>query len=96
MERTNDVYLRLLGAVAGPGPSRAALRDETGTPVAPESCSCRLAGDERSLAHAVDDFKRRLVLRALERAGGNQTRAAAALGMHQSNLSRLMKTLDLR
>jgi transcriptional regulator with GAF, ATPase, and Fis domain len=33
---------------------------------------------------------------AMEQAGGNQTRAAELLGMRQSNLSRLMKSLGLK
>jgi len=48
------------------------------------------------LADAVEDFKRERIRAALEAAGGSQTRAAELLGMRQSNLSRLMKGLDLK
>jgi Nif-specific regulatory protein len=44
----------------------------------------------------VDAFKLARVRAALEAAGGNQTRAAALLGMRQSNLSRLMRALGLK
>ncbi len=48
------------------------------------------------LAEAVNAFKCARILQALERTGGNQSKAATLLGMPQSNLSRLMKTLGLR
>lgn len=49
----------------------------------------------RPLADAVADFKRRYIQNALDACGGSQTTAAGRLGMHQSNLSRLMKSLGL-
>ncbi len=49
-----------------------------------------------SLAEAVDAFKLARVRAALEAVGGNQTQAAALLGMRQSNLSRLMRSLGLK
>ncbi|HZP40858.1 MAG TPA: sigma 54-interacting transcriptional regulator [Candidatus Binatia bacterium] len=49
-----------------------------------------------SLAEAVEAFKLARVRAALEAAGGNQTQAASLLGMRQSNLSRLMKSLGLK
>jgi len=45
---------------------------------------------------AVAGFKGRLVTRALDRCGGNQTKAAEALGLQRSYLNRLMKDLGLR
>ena len=48
------------------------------------------------LAKAVEQFKKHRLLRALERASGNQTEAARLLGLPQSNLSRMMKRLQLR
>ncbi len=47
------------------------------------------------LSEAVDEFKGRLVRRALMLERGNQTRAAKRLGIRQPNLSRLMKTLGI-
>jgi Nif-specific regulatory protein len=48
-----------------------------------------------SLPDAVEAFKRARIRAALARTGHNQTRAAAILGMRQSNLSRLMKSLGI-
>jgi len=45
---------------------------------------------------AVKDTKRRLVLDALDRAGGNYTQAAQILGIHPNNLHRLIRNLDLK
>jgi Nif-specific regulatory protein len=53
-------------------------------------------GEGLSLSEAVDAFKLRRIRAAMERCGGNQTRAAELLGMRQSNLSRLMKTLGIK
>jgi transcriptional regulator with GAF, ATPase, and Fis domain len=47
------------------------------------------------LPEAVEAFKRARIRAALARTGHNQTRAAAILGMRQSNLSRLMKSLGI-
>lgn len=49
-----------------------------------------------SLRDVVDQTKREYVLAALAKTDGNRTAAARLLGLHQSNLSRLMKTLGLR
>lgn len=48
------------------------------------------------LTKAIDAFTRIRIRKALEATGGNQTEAAARLGLPQSNLSRLMKRLGLR
>lgn len=48
------------------------------------------------MAEKVDQFRRELIRKALERTGGNQTDAAQILGLQRSNLSRLMKVLGLR
>ncbi|MFL6198678.1 MAG: sigma 54-interacting transcriptional regulator [Thermoanaerobaculia bacterium] len=45
---------------------------------------------------AVNEQKRRLVLAAVEQAGGNITRAAESLGLHPNYLHRLIGNLDLR
>jgi DNA-binding NtrC family response regulator len=50
---------------------------------------------DRPLHEAVDELKRARIRDALAQSAGNQTRAAALLGMRQSNLSRLMKSLGL-
>jgi Nif-specific regulatory protein len=44
----------------------------------------------------IKDTKRQLVLRAIQQAGGNYTRAAKILGMHPNNLHRLLRTLNLK
>ncbi len=40
------------------------------------------------LEEAVKDFEKKFIRRALERAGGNQSRAAKILGIHRNTLSR--------
>jgi transcriptional regulator with GAF, ATPase, and Fis domain len=45
---------------------------------------------------SVRDTKRRLVLNAIDRAGGNYTAAARLLGINPTYLHRLLKTLQLR
>jgi DNA-binding NtrC family response regulator len=52
--------------------------------------------EELPLADAVEAFRRARILRALEAEGGNQTRAAARLGMQRTFLNRLLKELGLR
>jgi Fis family transcriptional regulator, factor for inversion stimulation protein len=37
---------------------------------------------------AVEEFEKRFIKRALERAGGNQSKAAQTLGIHRNTLSR--------
>jgi DNA-binding NtrC family response regulator len=49
-----------------------------------------------SLKELVDDYERRLILAALERAGGNQRRAAAELGCLPTTLNEKMRRLGLR
>jgi len=44
----------------------------------------------------VRQAKREIILKALERAQGNYTEAAKALGMHPNNLHRLMRSLELK
>ena len=59
------------------------------TPLAPGAA-------RKPLAERVLDFKREAVLDALHTTGGNQSRAAGLLGLEQSNLCRMMKSLGLR
>lgn len=44
----------------------------------------------------IEEFKKGLIRRALERAGGNQTRAAEMLGLQRTYLARLITNLGLR
>jgi len=44
----------------------------------------------------VEDFKRRIIRRALQSAGGSQTRAAERLGLQRTYLARLIKNLGMR
>lgn len=53
-------------------------------------------GEESSFHSAVRLAKRKIVLDAIERAGGNYTEAARFLGLLPNNLHRLMKSLDLK
>ena len=57
----------------------------------------RIAWDERlSFREARDHFERQLILRAIDRAGGNQTVAARLLGMHRNTLLARMAQIGLR
>jgi DNA-binding NtrC family response regulator len=47
------------------------------------------------LDEALTEFKKRFVRRALERARGNQSRAAKELGIHRNTLSRLVDEYKL-
>ena len=49
-----------------------------------------------SLKQLVEDYERRLILAALERARGNQRRAAAELGCLPTTLNEKMRRLGLR
>jgi DNA-binding NtrC family response regulator len=40
------------------------------------------------LGEAVNEFEKKFIKRALERANGNQSRAAKVLGIHRNTLSR--------
>jgi DNA-binding MarR family transcriptional regulator len=51
---------------------------------------------ELSYSDAVTAARRLIVLRAIEEAGGHQTRAAERLGVTQPYLSRLVKQLGIR
>ena len=51
---------------------------------------------ERPFHEAVDHQRREIILRALARAGGSQTRAAERLGLQRTYLARLIKQLDIK
>lgn len=65
----------------------------------PMTVSSRLTAPEskgQQFEQAVRDFKKRLVLKAMEESGGNYTRAARQLGLHPNYLHRLIRNLDLK
>jgi Nif-specific regulatory protein len=45
---------------------------------------------------AVNEMKKDLILKTLEKTGGNYTEAARMLGLHPANLHRLIRTLDIK
>ena len=45
---------------------------------------------------AMNEMKKKIILGAIEKAGGNYTQAAKLLGIHSTNLHRLIRTLGLR
>lgn len=47
------------------------------------------------LEEAVSDFEKKFIKRALERAEGNQSRAAKLLGIHRNTLSRKVDVYKL-
>lgn len=53
-------------------------------------------GSVATLRRLVEDYERRLIQDALERAAGNQRRAAAELGCLPTTLNEKMKRLGLR
>ncbi|MDI7247987.1 MAG: sigma-54 dependent transcriptional regulator [Bacillota bacterium] len=53
------------------------------------------AGGEMEFDEAVDSYKRELISRALERAGGVQARAAEILGIKRTTLNEMMKRLGM-
>jgi Nif-specific regulatory protein len=55
-----------------------------------------IVDDGVPLTEALDAFKEQRIRAALEAAHGSQTRAAKLLGLRQSNLSRLMKSLGMK
>lgn len=52
-------------------------------------------GSMRTLKERVDAFERRLIMVALERAGGNQHRAALALGVRPTTLNEKLKRFGI-
>jgi len=50
----------------------------------------------KDLKGLLDDYERKLILLALDAAGGHQRRAAASLGLLPSTLSQKMKRLGVR
>jgi Nif-specific regulatory protein len=64
----------------------------------PESLvSTRAPADSLPNYHeAVNEMKKQFILRAIEEANGNYTDAAKRLGIHPTNLHRLIRTLGLR
>ncbi|MDD4266692.1 MAG: sigma-54-dependent Fis family transcriptional regulator [Pirellulales bacterium] len=48
-----------------------------------------------TLASATSSFQRKYIEQAVERSGGNMSRAAESLGLHRSNLYRKMRQLDM-
>ena len=81
--------------------SSGPLSTESGVPVQNQmtnQVADRIANidDSLSLSEAVEEFKRLRIRHILNRTDWNQTEAAKLLGLPQSNLSRLMKRLQLR
>jgi DNA-binding NtrC family response regulator len=55
-----------------------------------------LPGPNQSLTSMIEEYERRLILLALEAAGGHQRRAAASLGIRPTTLSEKLRRLGLR
>ena len=56
----------------------------------------RAGNSSRPLGERVDGFRRRAIVEAVERHGGNWAAAARELGIHRSNLHQLATRLGLR
>jgi Nif-specific regulatory protein len=57
--------------------------------------AARPAMDGRSYRDAMENYRRELVLTALERSHGNRAAAARALGIHEKYLFKLLKSLGI-
>lgn len=60
------------------------------------SAEAEASARRKDLRSLLDDYERKLILLALDAAGGHQRRAAASLGILPSTLSEKMKRLGLR
>lgn len=76
---------RALPSDAERRPSRRRTRLATATPDEP-----------RTLKEQMDDLERRLIVAALQRAGGNQRRAAAELGCLPTTLNEKLRRLGIK
>jgi transcriptional regulator with PAS, ATPase and Fis domain len=83
----NEVHRALVLAPDG------VVRDEHLSPAVRESATG--APDEWNLKGQQEALERRLIQRALDRAGGNQTRAASLLGVSRFGLQKMIKRLSL-
>ena len=55
----------------------------------------QMVDDEIDYEDAVGEFEKRFIRRVLERANGNQSKAAKTLGIHRNTLSRKVEQLGL-
>jgi len=55
-----------------------------------------VAAGDTHFNHAVKEAKKQIVLKAIEQAAGNYAEAAKVLGLHPSNLHRLIRNLGMR
>ena len=64
----------------------------------PEALLATAVGSQSSPTYheAVNEMKKQFILRALEQSNGNYTEAAKLLGIHPTNLHRLIRTMGLR
>ena len=60
------------------------------------TASVTLPGPNQNLTSMIEDYERRLIVLALEAAGGHQRRAAASLGIRPTTLSEKLRRLGLR
>ena len=60
------------------------------------SSSVTMPGPNQSLTSLIEDYERKLIVLALEAAGGHQRRAAASLGIRPTTLSEKLRRLGLR
>jgi len=60
------------------------------------SSSVTMPGANQSLTSLIEDYERKLIVLALEAAGGHQRRAAASLGIRPTTLSEKLRRLGLR
>ena len=58
--------------------------------------SLTLPGPNQNLTSMIEDYERKLIVLALEAAGGHQRRAAASLGIRPTTLSEKLRRLGLR
>jgi two-component system response regulator AtoC len=66
------------------------------TPTEPPPIVSHAPADPRALASEIEELERKRIVETLERFGGNQTRAARALGLSRTTLVARMETYALR
>ena len=62
----------------------------------PERADPAGAGGEDSGTESLEEMERKQILKALEEAGGNKTRAAEILGINRATLFRKLKRFELK
>jgi DNA-binding NtrC family response regulator len=109
--RISPAAIKMLTAYSWPGNVRElqnaierAVVLKTGEVLTPEDFALQpmevssedTTGQNLPFHEAVEHYKREILLRALDRTGGSQTRAAELLGLQRTYLARLLKQMEIK